>query len=271
MSRSPSPTPEWGVRAWARVGDDVDARHKARFGHAFRRIGRYVKLAQLGAAACFEQVDRAGLDPRRVGIFLGSGLGNTLDTIPLAEGILDPVRPWTSPIAFAGCVGNAAAFYVARALELDGPNVTVSQEELSFEGALLEATLALAARTVDLALVGGVDVITGGGPAHLPRIRAEGVVGEPVETSGWVLLGAPEGAPARLVEVWSGIGEPLHETTARVLFGWRSEHPDRDTRLSPTTAAVRLVEALEEGVPGELVHVQRAAGGLGARVRLRIG
>lgn len=270
MSRSPFATPEVGVWAWARVGDDVDARHKARFGHAFRRIGRYVKLAQVGAVECLAAAGGPGaLDPRRVGVYLGSGLGNVVDIIPLAEGILDPARRWSSPIAFAGCVGNAAAFYVARALELDGPNVTVSQEELSFEGALLEAVLALGAGRVDRALVGGVDVLSGEPEAHRPRVGAVGVDGEVSEGAGWILLGPAEGAPARITEVWVGTGDPVVD--GDVARGWRVPGPGRETRLSPTATALRMVEALEAGVVGETAFVQRSAGGRAARVRLTAG
>lgn len=262
--------PEWGLLAWAGAEHDIDARHAARFGRTFRRISRYVKLAQLGSAACLDGVDRARLDPTRTGVFLGSGLGNTADIVPLAHGILDPDRPWASPMAFAGCVGNAAAFHVARTLGFEGPNVTVSQEELSFEGALLEAVLALEAGEVDHALVGGVDVRTGSDDEQRARMGAADVPGRVSEGTGWVLLG-PAAAGPRGTEVWIGPGDRAMDgvNPAEAAPGWRVSEPcgrPREERLVPVATAMRLVEDLAAGHPAP-VYVQRTTR-LGARVRI---
>jgi hypothetical protein len=227
------------VRAWGSAGEDVDARHAERFGRTFRRISRYVKLAQVGAVGCLDGVDRAGLG--RVGVFLGTGLGNTADIVPLAEGVLHPDKPWASPMAFAGCVGNAAAFHVARTLDLQGPNVTVSQEEVSFEAALAEALLALDAG-LDHALVGGVDVRTGGDEDHRARMNAVGVPGAVTEGAGWVLL-ARAGVGPRVLDAWVRRAPPS-DGGARVLPGWRLDGDDRETRLVPVATALRMVDLL---------------------------
>ncbi len=280
------------VLGWARVGaDDVEERHLATFGKGFRRIGSYVKLAQVGAQSCLASVPGARLKGARIGVFMGSGLGNTEVSVPLAEGILHAEKPWCSPMAFAGSVGNAAAFYVARSLELMGPNLTVSQEELSFEAALLEGVLALAEGTVDLALVGGVDVReTAREEEHRARLDAVGVAGEPAAGAGWVLLGLPnEPGGVRLDEVWLGAADTgdllagVPEGTT-VLPGWRLEGlvGERiaavETRLCAVAAAIRLVEVLdgaeavalgEDGVK-RVAHIHRTARGTGARVRLSI-
>ena len=254
------------ILAFASVSDDIDARHIATFGKTFRRIGRYVKLAQLGAVACMAGVDRGALG--RIGVFLGSGLGNTADIVPLAEGILHPHKPWSSPMAFAGSVGNAAAFYVARTLALDGPNVTVSQEEISFEGALLEAKLALAAGVVDHALVGGVDVRTGSDAEQRERIAAEDLPGDITEGAGFLLLGP--GSGWRVEEVWIGAADALLDSIpegATVLRGWRMPGAT-ETRLVSIATALALVDTLERSDAEVVVHVQRTVGGVGARVRL---
>jgi hypothetical protein len=294
--RRESPGGPLGVLAWARVGsDDVDERHLATFGKGFRRIGSYVKLAQVGARACLDAADPARLAGARIGVFLGTGLGNTEISVPLAEGILHAERPWCSPMAFAGSVGNASAFYVARSLGVDGMNVTVSQEELSFEAALLEGVLAVGEGVVDLALVGGVDVHEPTRVAeHRARLDAVGIAGDPAAGAGWVLLGRGD-ASVRLAEVWLGradldmllAGVPAGAT---VLPGWRipglggddrtgtGHGPFRvapvESRLMAVAAAVRLVEVLDgtEPVarPGDVVHVHHTRAGTGARVRLSL-
>ena len=249
--------PECGIHAWAAVTSDEG--HKERFGRAFRRIGRYVKLAQLGATEVVE-------GPRpELGVFLGTGLGNTADIVPLMTRVLDPHRPRCSPMAFAGCVGNSAAFFVAAALGSTGPSVTVSQEELSFEAALLEASLALH-EGLEWALVGGVDVRSGDAVDQRDRMNAQGVDGELGEGAAFLLLGPVEGAPAVLERVELGVF-PLDAGDRTALHGWRMNTEDRERRLVPIAAGLRMVEALE--TPGRYVHLNRSAGGLAGRVHFR--
>ncbi|MSP56306.1 MAG: hypothetical protein EXR69_11995 [Myxococcales bacterium] len=297
------------VLGWARVGsEDVEARHLATFGRGFRRIGSYVKLAQVGAQACLRSAKERQpalplqIGPRdpdaapapeapNIGVYMGTGLGNTEAAVPLGEGIIHAGRPWCSPMAFAGSVGNAAAFYVARSLGLAGSNVTVSQEQVSFEAALLEATLALRAGLVDLALVGSVDVLD---PtrieeylARLGVAAAEG--GTPAAGSGWVLLGF-EGSGPTLDEVSVGVVGDLLDGVpdgATVLPGAgvkddagsaRLGYAPAETRLCASAAALRIVEVLDGTEPvarspsdaSLLAHVNRTARGLTARVRFSV-
>lgn len=274
------------VLSWARTGDDVEARHLAMFGKGFRRIGTYVKLAQVGAMSCLAAADPLALKDANVGVFMGTGLGNTEAAVPLGEGILHAERPWCSPMAFAGSVGNAAAFYVARSCDLNGANVTVSQEELSFEAALLEAVLALRDGLVDLALVGGVDVLDPSREAeHLARLDAVGLPGRPAAGSGWLLLGEVLRCPGRgtvIDEVWLGAADVDDLIAgvpdgATVLPGWRLAGGDGvhalppETRLMSTAAALRIVEVLDgtEAIATDTFsHVHRTASGTAARVTI---
>ena len=285
MSDARLPAQPLGIHSWARATDaDVEERHLAVFGRGFRRIGSYVKLAQVGAQACLAAAAPGVVaEHTRVGVFMGSGLGNTEIAVPLAEGILHAEKPWCSPMAFAGSVGNAAAFYVARSIAHEGMNVTVSQEELSFEAALLEAVIQLRLGCVDLALVGGVDVHEHARPAeHRARLDAEGVPGTPAAGTGWLLIGPSHaGARATLDEVH--VGRMAGDTRAGlppgawVLPGWRLQDmhgPDVapvETRLMAVAAALRIVEVLDgvEPVPegySRVAHLQRTRAGTGARV-----
>ncbi|MCP4805941.1 MAG: hypothetical protein GY913_03870 [Proteobacteria bacterium] len=250
---------EVGIHSWSTVDGDIRELHKAMFGRGFRRIGRYVKLAQVAGARTIEPLDEK--KRRDVGVFLGTGLGNTADIVPLAQGILDPERSRVSPIAFAGCVGNAAAFFVARALGTQGPNVTVSQEELSFEGALMDAWIQLRAGQLEWALVGGVDVRSGDDDEQRSRIHAPDAAGDISDGAAFVLLGpAREGQPV-LESVAMGSTVPTDGVRC-----WR--FPDSDEgRLSPTASALRMVDLLEAG--GSFAHVQRSSRGTVGRIQVR--
>ncbi len=270
-----------GVWAWSAIGEAALEGYKARFGRRFRRVGPYVKLSQLGAVACTEGLDdaaRAQMGPGPLGIFLGSGLGNTRDVSTLGHAIFSLERSRCSPMMFAGCVGNTAAFYVATALGADGPNVTVSQEEVSFEAALQAAMLRVRAGVIPRALVGGVDVCTDS-PEERERLGAVGVPGTVAPAAAFVLLGPAEGAPAVITDVWMGVFEELWEGTsqqARVYPGWRLEavperfdSAPREVRINPIATGLRLVDVLTGSQRGECALVQRTAGGLGARILLR--
>jgi len=270
------------VLAWATAEGDVSDEHRALFGRKFRRIGRFVKLAQVCAARCAAQ--QPNLDLSTAGLFIGTGLGNTADIVPLAEGILHPSRPRCSPMSFAGCLGNAASFFVARSVGCLGPNVTTSQEELSFETALHEAVLALHAGVVQLALVGGVDVISGSDDQQRRRMNAADMPGRVTEGAAFLLLAASGEAPAWLDECWLGAASPSEVLAAvpsrsRVFPGWRLvgkavAHPGAvepvEDRLLPVASGLRVVEALEAGHP-QVVHLQRSATGGWGRLQLRRG
>lgn len=271
------------VLAWASATGDLDAQHRATFGRKFRRIGRFVKAAQLAAGRCADAAP--GLDLARAGLFIGTGLGNTADIVPLAQGVLHPTRPRCSPMSFAGCLGNAASFFVARAIGCTGPNVTVSQEELSFEGALLEAAIALRAGRVSTALVGCVDVISGSEADQRARMNALEEPGDITEGAAFLVLG--QGAPAR---AWLGEISLGHSSLERqleaipdgatLLPGWRVPAPPvspgllvapRERRLLPVATGLRLVDVLEAGpdnAPGPLVHLQRNAAGHWGRIQI---
>jgi len=125
-----------------------------------RRVGRHARLSMLGAAACLRDAANPPAGPR-VGIYLGSALGNTAQehevveqAVAVAAGLAEGPA---SPVAFAASVSNSATFHVSRATGALGPNLVVSQEMRSFEGALAAADLAIACGDIDFALVGGVD------------------------------------------------------------------------------------------------------------------
>ena len=174
-------------------------------GKRFRKIGRFVRLGLAAASRAAGSAGVASFPAARTGVFLGSGLGNLPDLVGFTESVHDETgERMPSPIQFAHSVGNSAAFYIAQAFGLSGPVLALSQEEVSFECALLSASVLLEAGDIDLALVGGLDVFHPSEEAQLERMgyappqRAG-------EGAGWLVLAragdeAAPGAPIGLLE-----------------------------------------------------------------------
>ena len=231
--------PEIRIQRWSTEAFPVDrARYKERFGSRFRRVGDYTEATLLAAATILDP----GV-PEDVGVFLGTGLANLAAMVPMIAGIHHPTHPRCSPMAFASSVANAPAFHLAQAFELHGHNVTVSQEELSFEAALLEGVLAIQDGTCTWALVGAVDVPYPDEAAQRVRIGAEQIPGELASGVGFVLLG-PTG-PWRLDDVRVGRFEPLDgvEPGTTVLRGWTCQELPVPAGLVAAPAAQRLYGA----------------------------
>jgi len=129
-------------------------------GQPMRRAGRFIKLVCLGALACLNRVPPEELKEKKIGIFLATGLGNIDEILPFITQVFKHDGGFPSPNQFANSVSNAAAFFLARASEIKGVVLTISQEELSFESALWLAQSYLESGELDLALVGGCDVFT---------------------------------------------------------------------------------------------------------------
>lgn len=158
-------------------------------GRRIRKIGRFIKLALAGATAALKQSGLGKLPAERTGVFLGTGLGNLPELIEFSETVLDDDQALPSAIQFANSVGNSGAFYIAQTLEVTGPVLAVTQDEVSFEAALLTARALLVSGELDYAMVGGADVFTPDAAAQRTRMGhpADGdlALGE---GTGWLLL-----------------------------------------------------------------------------------
>jgi len=210
--------PAVGVRAWGsvlpepggRLPEDLEPISSPLLGRRFRKIGRFIKLALCGAARA---VQSAGLvpPPDRTAVVFGTGIGNSIDMAGFCEATLGgPTELFPSPIQFANAIGNSGAFYVAEAFQLTGPVIALSQEDVSFECALLAARDLLLSFDADFALVGGADVYFGEEGAQRERMKLPGELQVAFsEGSGWLLLErlGPE-SKARLEHVFVGEAEP---------------------------------------------------------------
>lgn len=161
-------------------------------GQPMRRAGRFIKLVCLGALACLNRVPPEELKEKKIGIFLATGLGNIDEILPFITQVFKHDGGFPSPNQFANSVSNAAAFFLARASEIKGVVLTISQEELSFESALWLAQSYLESGELDLALVGGCDVFTPSVEDYRERMNLNPghYRNAPMgEGSSWLLLG----------------------------------------------------------------------------------
>ncbi|MBP1711478.1 MAG: Beta-ketoacyl synthase, partial [Deltaproteobacteria bacterium] len=175
-------------------------------GQPMRRAGRFIKLVCLGALACLNRVPPEELKEKKVGIFLATGLGNIDEILPFITQVFKHDGGFPSPNQFANSVSNAAAFFLARASEIKGIVLTISQEELSFESALWLAQSYLESGELDLALVGGCDVFTPSVEDYRQRMNLNPghYRNAPMgEGSSWLLLGGSGNCANKLGDIMS--------------------------------------------------------------------
>lgn len=125
---------------------------------ATRRIDHFSRLALLGSHLAMQDAgELETTDRERLGIIIATGYGPTRTTFAFLDSVMDDGDICASPTHFSNSVHNAAAAHVAIQLKAGGPNLTVSQFEMSVPSALLAARQWLAEGRVDKILFGAVD------------------------------------------------------------------------------------------------------------------
>ena len=154
-------------------------------GQALRQASHFVELAVIGAQLCLQ---RLGLPTHAItAVYLGTGLAEVNKTTALFDQVMPPGPGLASPFDFINSANNMAAFYVAKRAQFSARNLTITEEEFSFEWALRLAQQDLRYADFDQALVGGVDENSRPRADHLRRIhlRPDQPMGE---GSGWLYL-----------------------------------------------------------------------------------
>ena len=166
-------------------------------GLALRQASHFVELAVIGAQLCLQ---RLALPTHALtAVYLGTGLAEVNKTSALFDQVLPPGLGLASPFDFINASNNMAAFYVAKRAQFSARNLTITEEEFSFEWALRLAQQDLRYTNFDQALVGGVDESARPRAEHLRRIslRPDQPIGE---GSGWLYLNKhPGGAVGELL------------------------------------------------------------------------
>lgn len=173
------------------IPDKQDATEiiKTLIGDPLRQASHLVKMGVIGVMECRKQIPRA-LD-NNTAIYVGTGLGEMDKCRSLFEQVMPPASGMASPFDFINSSSNIASFYAAKLLGLSTRNITISQDELSFEYALKLATDDIRAGACAQALVGGIDERSTVTEYQLRRmqIRDDQILGE---GCGWLYLSTEE-------------------------------------------------------------------------------
>lgn len=125
-----------------------------------RRIDHYSKMGLLGAYMALADGGMLGADFSRLGVVVASGYGATSTTFAFLDSIINDGDICASPTHFANSVHNSAAANISIMLGAKGPNLTVSQFDMSVPSALVSARQWLAEGRVDSVLFGAIDELS---------------------------------------------------------------------------------------------------------------
>jgi 3-oxoacyl-[acyl-carrier-protein] synthase II len=124
---------------------------------ALRRVDHFSRMAALAAAQALEDAGRLNEDHQSLAVVVASGYGATRTTFSFLDSVINNGDACASPTLFSNSVHNAAAAHISILLKAKGPNVTVSQFEMSVPSALLAASQLLQRKDADGVIFGAVD------------------------------------------------------------------------------------------------------------------
>lgn len=124
---------------------------------ALRRVDHFSRMAALAGYLALEDAGNPDTVGRDMGIVIASGYGSTQTTFAFLDSIREGGDGCASPTLFSNSIHNAAAAHLSMFTKATGPNITISQFEMSVPSALLTACQLLIERRVDSVLFGGVD------------------------------------------------------------------------------------------------------------------
>jgi hypothetical protein len=155
-------------------------------GMPLRQASHLIELAAIGSQLCLKRLPWPA--PENSAVYVGTGLAEVRKTQAVFGQVMPPGPGMASPFDFINAANNMAAFYTAKLANFRARNLTITQEEFSFEWALQLALADLRAGSYHQALVGGMDESSQPRASHLRRfqLRDGQVMGE---GSGWLYLG----------------------------------------------------------------------------------
>lgn len=172
---------------------------------SLRRLDHYSRLALLASHLALADAGPDTVDPDRLGVVVATGHGATGNAFTHLRMFLRDGDACASPTHFANSLHSSAASSVSMMLRATGPNLTVSQLDLSVPCAVLTALQWLLEGRVEHVLCGALDEMSElmgylwyrqrgmpASPAMTPLCtRAESAV--PAEGAAFVLLSREEG------------------------------------------------------------------------------
>lgn len=147
-------------RLGTRIGAPVDFDGAAHFpGPKLRMLDRVSQLALVAAAQALAQAGGAldGLDRRRAGAFVGTGMGGSETTDDGYHTLYGEGSDRVKPFSVLMAMNNAAAAWIGLDHGLQGPNLTYSTACSSSAVAIGEAARRIAAGEADVMVAGGAE------------------------------------------------------------------------------------------------------------------
>ncbi len=123
-----------------------------------RRADEFIVLATMAARQAVDAAPQRELTPQEVGLFIGTAYGPLNTNFQSLGSLIDDGEGQISPTLFSHSVFNAAAGYVARLLDIQGPACTLTTFAWPFLMALQEGWLAVKTGRVQRAVIIGVEV-----------------------------------------------------------------------------------------------------------------
>jgi 3-oxoacyl-[acyl-carrier-protein] synthase II len=212
---------------------------------SLRRMPRMTQMAIVAAKQALAEQPANWVDPTRVGVILGTGLGTLDETIGFMQGYIEGGPEAASPLLFPYSVMNAAAGQMAVELKLRGINSTVNHRDTSPLSALGMACDLLELGRADAILVGGVDELSAPvragyrlfGAISRSRMRPydagrDGLV--PGEGASIIVLEREEDARRRGARVRAIVDGRAESGESRPRIGWGHEArwPDAERAIA---------------------------------------
>jgi 3-oxoacyl-[acyl-carrier-protein] synthase II len=145
-----------GGRAPAYLVDFEQAPDKT----VLKKVRRSDKLSKMCVLAASDALTDSGLQNlarKKIGVIVATAFGPHVTTFNFLDDILDHGDAGVSPTTFSNSVHNAAASYVCTSLNIQGPTLTITQFQFSFQEALQLAKTWLDQGRCEYVLTGTVD------------------------------------------------------------------------------------------------------------------
>ncbi len=190
-------------------------------GKSFRRIGRFIQLAMIGAAHCTQLSV-----PSDTAVYLASGRGDLELTIDIMRDLFICGQT-PKPLRFVNTVNNAACFYVAQLLKLESRSNYICNRYFAFESAMQIAATDLLMNNIPSALIGSVDLCTAPLTEHKQRLYLASET-KIAEASHWLWLGKSDQSKPRVGELL----DVQHFADRDILIAWANAHSHNQLALS---------------------------------------
>ncbi|MBU1341826.1 MAG: beta-ketoacyl synthase chain length factor [Proteobacteria bacterium] len=123
----------------------------------FRRIDHFSRMALLSAGKAIKDTDPSLFPKDNTGVIIATGFGALKTTFSFLDSYIEKGDKLASPTHFSNSVHNAAAAHVSICYGITGPNLTVSQFDMSFFSALMTAMTWLETGKTAAVLLGTAD------------------------------------------------------------------------------------------------------------------